>query len=596
MRGARLIAGLTFSLGMTGVLARASAALSAWHPTLAVTVIHVLLALAFMIAIVPFFLRHLGGERKRALTSAGGLALLSILTGVIASGAALVVFGQRGSLPFIHFLFSALLVVGLLRHAGSLRPRLTSHKGGWRLKLGAALVFVAVLTLASRIVGSEEAPAATQLPLSSIRIAGGLPPYDASSMAPESCVNCHSQVAEEWKQSLHAVADSEIVYARVVAEFRREHGVEASNWCAGCHSPLRLARGQLNIKVADVDQPNVDCVTCHSIRQVHRSHDNLNFDLGVRRPAGYGVGATWRVSDRLLLMQPGAHRDRWNDALTSSPEFCAACHRQTLPRFLTGAEHPLTLQDTFGEWERSRFNSDDPAQRRTCQDCHMPERGSPLSLLGGGGRSHIFAGASVDIARLGGARAALQEHRRLLAKTASLSLGVEGCDSQGVSLLVKVTNYGAGHNLPTGVTDLREVWLEITARDDSGRAVYQSGAVDAEGFLDPQAARFGVTLGDKEGRPVRLHDIIKARRVLQDTTIPAGETRNVRYLLPLRHIPRAKVEARLLYRTVPQHLLNHFMTPDLRFQIIEMASASMPLEMAPLCAAPGGVAGVRHLR
>ena len=226
----------------------------------------------------------------------------------------------------------------------------------------------------------------------------------------------------------------------------------------------------------------------------------------------------------------------------------------------------------------------------------MPEREGMTALLGGGGRSHLLAGASVDVARLGGARTALQEHRRLLANTASVAAKVEGCNSQGVELLARVTNYGAGHNLPTGVTDLREVWLEITSRDESGRVVYQNGAVGSDGALDPKATRFGVTLGDGEGRPVRLHDIIKVRRVLEDTTIRSGETRDVRYQLPLRGSPRVTVQVRLLYRAVPQDLLNHFMTSDLRFQVVEMASASLPVEAAGACAPPGDVARARPPR
>jgi hypothetical protein len=593
MRGARLIAGLTFALGVTGALVRAGSVLKAWYPTLAATVIHVLLAAAFLVAFGPFFFGHLRGQRRRAWSSAGNLSLLFVLAGVTASGVALLVKGQRGSLPLVHFALSVLVVGALLMHAGTLRPRFKTGGALWGFKLGGILILLSLLVLASRMVSTQGAPAAAQLPLSSVRMAGELPPYDAASMSPESCAQCHAQVVADWKQSLHAVADSEIVYARVVAEFRREHGVEASNWCAGCHSPLRMARGQLNIKVADVDQPNVDCVTCHSIRQIHQPRGDLNFDMAVKPAAGYGAGYASVVSNRLLLMQPDAHRERWNGSLPRGSELCGACHRQTLPEFLTGSKDSPTIQDTYGEWQRSRFNSDNPAQRRTCQDCHMPENRGLTSLLVGGGRRHLFAGASVDVARLEGSRTALREHRRLLASAAAVALAVEGCNSQGIALLAKVTNYGAGHNLPTGVTDLREVWLEVTAKDEAGRVVYQSGAVSSDGTLDPDATRFGVTLGDAERKPVHLHDIVRVRLILEDTTIRSGETRDVRYVLPLRNLSRGTVQVRLLYRAVPQNFLNHFMTSDLRFQVVEMASASQPVETSGPCAASGDVARTR---
>jgi hypothetical protein len=591
MRGSRLIAVLTFALGVTGALVRAGSVLKAWYPTLAATVIHVLLAAAFLIAFGPFFFGHLWGQRRRMWSNAGGLLLLFVLAAVTASGLLLVVKGQRGSLPLVHLALSVLVVVVLLTHAGTIRLRFKPSGAMWGLKLGVILILLSLLVLASRMGGTQGAPAAAQLPLSSVRLVGELPAYDAASMSPESCAQCHAQVVADWKQSLHAVADSEIVYARVVAEFRQEHGVEASNWCAGCHSPLRMARGQLNIKVADVDQPNVDCVTCHSIRQIHQPRGDLNFDMAVKPVGGYGYAS--KFSDRLLLMQPDAHRERWNGSLPRGSEFCGACHRQTLPEFLTGTKDSPTLQDTYGEWQRSRFNSDDPAQRRTCQDCHMPDGRGLASLLVGGGRRHLFAGASVDVARLEGARTALQEHRRLLASAASVALAVEGCNSQGIALIAKVKNYGAGHNLPTGVTDLREVWLEVTAKDEAGRVVYQSGAVSSDGTLDPDATRFGVTLGDAERKPVSLHDIVRVRYILEDTTIRSGETRDVNYVLPLRNLSRVTVLVRLLYRAVPQNFLNHFMTSDLRFQVVEMASATLPVEASGPCAASGDVAGTR---
>src|SRR2546423_242336 len=113
MRGARMIAGLTFALGVTGALARAGSVLKAWYPTLAVTIIHILLAAIFVTAFGPFFLGHLRGQRGRALARPGGLSLLGVLAVVIVSGAALVVYGQRGGLPILHFLFSALTVFAL---------------------------------------------------------------------------------------------------------------------------------------------------------------------------------------------------------------------------------------------------------------------------------------------------------------------------------------------------------------------------------------------------------------------------------------------------------------------------------------------------
>ncbi len=43
---------------------------------------------------------------------------------------------------------------------------------------------------------------------------------------------------------------------------------------------------------------------------------------------------------------------------------------------------------------------------------------------------------------------------------------------------------GAGHRIPTGVTEDREMWLELTVNDSEGRILYHSGALDSEGKID----------------------------------------------------------------------------------------------------------------
>ena len=45
-------------------------------------------------------------------------------------------------------------------------------------------------------------------------------------------------------------------------------------------------------------------------------------------------------------------------------------------------------------------------------------------------------------------------------------------------LLVGVQNVGAGHHLPTGVADFRELWLDITITDATGKIVFSSGKLD----------------------------------------------------------------------------------------------------------------------
>lgn len=584
MNGAKKVAGLLLLLILTGGFLTLVNKTSFWPTTLAVTILHVLSALLLAIVLVGFLKKHIAHERGRGIFGAGKVFQNLLLLLTYASGVALIAVGRRSWLPPVHLLVGFGFVIGLVVHTGALRKQFALGALTEGAKIGGILVFLG-LVLAARMNSNVNMQKSSQEESRTIantfmQVSEGLPPYTKETMSPDSCASCHGEIVRQWKQSLHAVADSEIIYARVVSEFREQHGIAASNWCAACHSPLRVARDQLNIKVADVDQPNVDCTVCHSMDTVHQPPGDNRFALKLKPETGYAVGLGRRISDRLLLVQPAAHQSRWNSGVANTPEFCGSCHTQSSPPF---AGHALVLQDTYGEWKRSPFNTADPASRKTCQDCHMPSNESRWEPFGRKTRGHYFAGGSVDVARLSGARERLKLSTDLLANTASLSLNVRQCDNDNIELRAQVTNYGAGHNLPTGVTDLREVWLEVIVSDEKGDILYRSGNVDRDGHLDESATRFGVTLGDHEKKPIRFHDIARARYILADTTIASGETRHASYSISLQGRNKADVKVRLLYRSVPQDFINHYMTPDLRFQVITMASASLSFDSAAGC-------------
>ncbi len=56
---------------------------------------------------------------------------------------------------------------------------------------------------------------------------------------------------------------------------------------------------------------------------------------------------------------------------------------------------------------------------------------------------------------------------QLLKTSAKLDVNIK--DNQ---VHVGVTNVGAGHHLPTGVADFRELWLDITIKDSNEKKLY----------------------------------------------------------------------------------------------------------------------------
>jgi hypothetical protein len=146
---------------------------------------------------------------------------------------------------------------------------------------------------------------------------------------------------------------------------------------------------------------------------------------------------------------------------------------------------------------------------------------------------------------------------------------------QDADIQIKVNNVGAGHYLPTGLSEVREMWLEILVKDALGRTIFQSGGVDREGNLDPEARMFNIKMADKEGNPTI--NVAKADRIVKDNRIPPKGYRIEQYtfFVPLRGILGYTVEARLRYRSAPQSVINALLgSAAAALPIIEMTSAS----------------------
>jgi hypothetical protein len=88
--------------------------------------------------------------------------------------------------------------------------------------------------------------------------------------------------------------------------------------------------------------------------------------------------------------------------------------------------------------------------------------------------THFFVGGSSwMLARQGCAELAAMAEANLRA-AAELALTAERT-ADGFDLTTTVSSVGAGHSIPTGVTYIRKMWLEVTVTNESGEVVYTSG-------------------------------------------------------------------------------------------------------------------------
>jgi hypothetical protein len=112
-------------------------------------------------------------------------------------------------------------------------------------------------------------------------------------------------------------------------------------------------------------------------------------------------------------------------------------------------------------------------------------------------------------------------------------------------VLVTVGNSFSGHSFPTGVTDIREAWVEVQALDASGKLLATFGGPDADGLIPPTAARLGRDIADSQGNILYDHQLSLVTRV------PPGEAQALFVPVP-DALPSgtASLQAALQFRNV----------------------------------------------
>ena len=139
-----------------------------------------------------------------------------------------------------------------------------------------------------------------------------------------------------------------------------------------------------------------------------------------------------------------------------------------------------------------------------------------------------------------------------LKHSATITIDREQLKNNRLKLTIK--NTGAGHYLPTGLTDLRQMWIEIIVDNEKGQTIYSSGRLDKDNYLPEGAIIFNTVFGDGKGNPTL--NISKAREILRDKRIPPLQSLSETVELPEGDWKQLTATARLLYRSAPQKILD----------------------------------------
>jgi len=306
----------------------------------------------------------------------------------------------------------------------------------------------------------------------------------SSSLTPSDCATCHIKQHAEWRSSLHASAMGPGVLGQFVDT--AHSNASFAEGCQPCHAPNEEQHAALqdthgyavNYQFdTGLRSQGVTCIACHV-----REHTRFGPPVSETPPAKVWAG-------------PGHGGGHEATAFTSSA-FCSSCHQfAKSDRAMNGK----LLQDTFAEWQASPH----AARGETCQSCHMPDR------------SHKWLGI---------------HDSTTVANAVKVELEDVLDDS---AVIIRLTNEGAGHHLPTYVTP--KLFVSATQYDSKEQALDMTEQVRAVGRE--------IVLTSAESREV------------YDTRIPAGGTWE--WVYDAKRHPSAK-SVRVVIDVFPDHFYERF--------------------------------------
>ncbi len=355
--------------------------------------------------------------------------------------------------------------------------------------------------------------------------ASALPSMPSSNFPPGTACGCHSDLTAQWQPSMHAQALTDPIYLTKLAEADEATGGAVTPFCLSCHTPIGVMAGEVtgldHSGASEAAAEGVTCAFCHHV-------------TGTNDPIG---NASQMVSEEDVrvaqLKDPQAPHAAAYSQFHETAEFCGSCHNVNHP------SNGVHLEATYTEWKEGPYS----AEGIVCQDCHMtpgpgvtkPNPGKAAST--GPDREHIytmtFAGGNVALGD-----AARAEERLKAAAELTLELP-EIVESGDVAVQTTITNVGAGHYLPTGLTEVRQMWLEVTATDESGKQ------------LLTERRDFGTVMRDEAGNfPAEMWEAVA---IHSDDRIPPRESTSNEYDFPMAQ-GAVTVKAALYYRSCPEDL------------------------------------------
>ena len=431
-----------------------------------------------------------------------------------------------------------------------------------------ALAIIVLLTVVAALAGDGEKKspfAPSELTTASGELADADSFFEAKD-----CGECHVDQYRDWKGSAHSRAHHDGIYRAFAELAREEAGEDVYRFCSSCHAPLAVATGVT--KASFLLDEGVTCDVCHNVKVVRKLRDEGGMNCSIVLEEG-----DVRYGPRDDPTDNPAHESKGSGVHRTS-ELCSACHTLVHPH------NGLVIENTLHEWKQGPYAK----AGIECQDCHMRTVDQALEVARTmkpvvvPGRTtdtderpdvkaHLFVGGNTNQKLVGLGDRHTAEARKRLQTAAKIAVEAAG-DGK---IVVSVTNVSAGHAIPTSITELRQVWIDLIVKDAGGAEVFRSGAIDAQGKVDPKAVMYHSVLVDKDGavtfKPWAAVKMVKEKLILPKQTV------REEYAIPAAKRP-LKVRAVLRYRSAPQEVMDRlFGKGKYPIDVVDMASTELTL-------------------
>ncbi|MCB1852137.1 MAG: aspartate phosphatase [Gammaproteobacteria bacterium] len=498
------------------------------------------------------------------------------------------------------------------------------------------LMFSLALTLL-QIQGGDlrvrpDAEATPYLP-ALVRLAGQSSQIPARHLMEDGfCAECHTEIASQSAMSMHRLSSFNnpayrfSIDATRTALLGRDGNLDAARLCAVCHDQVPLFSGRFDDPdyAPELDpggHAGITCIGCHSITAINSPLGNgaYAFEDPPRYPFALSDnGLLQAFNHQLIKAKPAFHKRTFLKRVHRSALFCSGCHKVHLPyelnhyRWLRGQDHydSFLLSGVSGHRVDSFYYPERAVPN--CAYCHMPLTPSsdPAARSTGSGgapsiHDHTFATANTGVPYLLQQTSPADEMRRnFLRRAARVDIfGIREfgeLDGQlhaplgprqlpalvpGKRYLIElvVRTQRIGHQLTQGTADSNELWLDISVHSGD-RLIGRSGALGADGGVDPWSYFLNSYLLDRDGGRIERRDAQNIFVALYDHQIPPGAAATIHYTLevPAGVTGPIAIDAALKYRKFDTRFVRHvqgvdFQSNDLPVAVLAEARVVLPL-------------------